>query len=44
MTKLMNVSHNFAKGPKSATLCTFWDDLKHKNHVAVSVNLYKLHV
>jgi hypothetical protein len=28
MTKLIIACHNFAKGPKFASLCTFWDVLK----------------
>jgi hypothetical protein len=42
MTEQIIACHNFAKGPKFASLCTFWDDLKQKNHVAAPVELYKL--
>jgi len=41
-TKLIIACHNFAKEPKFASFCTFWDDLKQKNHVAAPLKLYKL--
>lgn len=39
-TKLMVAFHKFAKATKFASLYTFWNYLKQKNHVAVRVKLH----